>query len=339
MEFHARDGARSPAADDRLSTLRSHSSEDSDDSRPDKIEFVSNKRPEYFSTAIHEIGFIVTVVFSLMMSEYFTSGFNIILPHISSAIHIQSKDRTWPTAVTNLACGALLLPFSRLCDRFGSRMIFLTGHAWLCVWSVANGFSTNTIITIICRSMQGVGFAAFLPAGLALLGQVYRPGPRKNLVYCLYGAFACIGFYSGIFTAAISVEFLNWRWYFWIGAVIELLIAVVGYFAVPKDLNDSDSLVRMDWWGALTIAPGVALLIFAFTEGGHSDHGWRTPYICVCFVLGGLFLSAAVYTQGWISSQPLIPARIFKPTCMRRVLGVMLCCNGIWSIFLFYSSL
>lgn len=315
------------------------SSVDTESLKPKDSESESRRRPSEFPTLFNEIAFIFVIVLSLMMSEYFTSGFNIILPHISISLDIAPKDRTWPTAVPNLAAGALLLPFARLCDRYGSRMIFLGGHTWLLAWSIANGFSTGTVFTIACRAMQGIGFAAFLPSGLSLLGQIYRPGPRKNIVYCCYGAFACIGFYFGIFTAASSIQFLDWRWYFWVGAIIEAVIVIAGYTAIPSGLNDHNPLARMDWWGVVTIVPGVAFLVFAFAYGGHAPDGWKTPCILVAFVLCAVLLSAAVYIQGWVSSHPLVPPRIFKPKYMKRILGVTLCCNGIWSLFLFYSSL
>lgn len=339
MEPPYEQDAASINKEDALSITHSYRSDESADTTDAEIETKGKARPGAFRSLLGEIAFIFTIYLSLMMSEYFTSGFNIILPHLSTAIGIAPKDRTWPTTVPNLAAGALLLPFARVCDRFGSRVIFMGGHAWLGIWSMANSFSTGTVFTVICRAMQGIGFAAFLPAGVSLLGQVYTPGPRKNLVYCLYGAFACMGFYFGIFTASISVQFMNWQWYFRIGAMVEVLIVAGGFFTIPRHLDDANILARMDWWGTVTIVPGVGLLTFALGAGGHATDGWRTPHILVAFALSGLLLSAAVYTQGWVSTQPLVPPRTFRPLYMRRILGVMLCSNGIWSLFLFYSSL
>ena len=50
----------------------------------------------------------MSIVMSLMMSEYFTSGFNIILPTLTDAVHIPEAARTRPTAVPNLAAGVSL---------------------------------------------------------------------------------------------------------------------------------------------------------------------------------------------------------------------------------------
>ncbi|POR34314.1 Uncharacterized protein TPAR_05486, partial [Tolypocladium paradoxum] len=180
--------------------------------------------------------------------------------------------------------------------------------------------------------MQGVGAAAFLPAGLALLSRAYRPGPRKNFVFAVYGAFACIGFYFGIFVGAVSAEYLDWRWYFWIGAVLCLVVGVSGALTIPPRLGDVDPAARMDWWGAVTIVPGLVLVVFAFTDGGHAPDGWRTPYVCVTLALGVLFLAAAVYVQGWVSSRPLLPPELFRQRYMKRLVGALFCSYGVFGL-------
>lgn len=303
------------------------------------LEHLARQRPAVFRTTLFEASFVTAVVLSLMMSEYFTSGFNIILPSLAQSIDLPEDARTWPTAVPNLAAAALLLPFARLCNIIGARRVFILGHAWLLCWSVVSGFATNHIILIVCRAMQGVGFAAFLPAGMSLLGQVYRPGPRKNLIYSIYGAFACLGFYFGIVVAALTTEYISWKWYFWTGAIFEFATIVFGLLAIPRNLQDQQASARMDWLGLSTIVPCLALLIFAFTEGSQAPQGWATPYVLVTLILGIVFLAAAIYSQGWASSQPLVPNVIFRIRYMKRLLASMTCFFGVCALFLLYTSL
>ncbi|KAI0023967.1 major facilitator superfamily domain-containing protein [Xylariomycetidae sp. FL0641] len=307
---------------------------------PDKasIERLGRQRPAVFRTAIAEAVFVAAIVMSMSMSEYFISGFPIIQPTVAAALDIPAAARTWPAAVPNLTTAAFLLPFARLADMYGGRRLFAAGHAWTVVWSLAAGFSRGPAMLIVCRAAQGVGFSAFLPANLALLGAAYRPGPRKNLVYCLYGAFACIGFYFGIILGAVTGQLLSWHWYFWIGAVIALVIVVAGWLYVPRHVGDGDPDLRMDWWGLCTIVPGLVLVVFALTDGGNAPDGWDTPYIYVTFILGGLFLCAAVYVEGWVAAQPLLSPDLFKPKYMKRLLASVFCSFGVFGLFLFYAS-
>ncbi|KAM3470309.1 hypothetical protein MY5147_006491 [Beauveria neobassiana] len=303
-----------------------------------EIERLGRVRPACFGSWWSEIAFVVTVVSSMMMSEYWISGFNIILPPVSADLGMADSERTWPASAINLTTAALLLVFARLADMYGGRSVFLGGHAWMCVWCLVGGFSRNGIMLIVCRAMQGVGAAAFVPAGLALLGQTYRPGPRKNLVFAVWGALACVGFYVGILVGAVTAQFLSWRWFFWIGAIVVAGIVVAGFLSIPRDLHPLDPSVRMDWLGAATIVPGLTLVVFALTDGGQAPQGWRTPYIYVILVIGLLFLGAAVYVQGWVAAQPLLPPALFKPKYMKRLCAVLFFAYGTFGLFLFYVS-
>ena len=77
-----------------------------------------------------------------------------------------------------------------------------------------------------CRALQGLGPAAFLPSGVMLMGSLYRPGPRKNLVFSIYGTMAVIGFFVGIFASGIIGQYIYWGryrvssfWWFWFSLV------------------------------------------------------------------------------------------------------------------------
>ncbi|XXH01264.1 carbonyl reductase (NADPH-dependent) ari1 [Hypoxylon texense] len=304
-----------------------------------EIEKLGRQRPEVLAGWAAEAGFVFAVVASLCMSEYFISGFNIVLPAVARQLGIPESQRTWPAGVINLTTAALLLPFARLCALYGGRVVFLGGHVWLLIWSVVCGFSKSPVMLIASRAMQGIGASAFLPAGLALLGQTYRPGPRKNLVFSLYGAAACVGFYFGIIMGALTGQLADWTVYFWVGSALVFAVLVTGFFTIPRHLDHDGGDVRMDWWGLCTIVPGLLLVVYALTDGGNAPDGWRTPYIYVTFIVGGLLLCAAVYVEGWVSAQPLLSAELFRAKYMKRVSAYLFCGFGVFSIFLIENVL
>lgn len=129
--------------------------------------------------------------------------------------------------------GAFLLPFGRAADKYGGYIVFVSGLLWFFIWSLISGFSQNYMMLNFCRALQGLGPAAFLPSGVMLLGSIYRPGPRKNLVFSLYGACSPMGFFSGIFFAGLSGQYLPWSWYFWIGTILLAIVTLIAFFTVP----------------------------------------------------------------------------------------------------------
>lgn len=222
---------------------------------------------------------------------------------------------------------------------YGGYVVFVSGLAWFFIWSLVSGFSQNYIMLNFCRALQGLGPAAFLPSGIMLLGSIYRPGPRKNLVFSLYGAFSPIGFFSGIFFAGLSGQYLLWGWYFWIGAALLLLVTIIAFLTVPSDRSERRSYeVKMDWPGVFTIVPGLLLLVYAITDSSHAPMGWRTPYIYITLILGISFLVGAFFVEGWIAKNPLLPFDLFSVRYMKALTFSLFICYGVFGIWLLYAS-
>ena len=185
---------------------------------------------------------------------------------------------------------------------YGGYVVYVGGVIWLTVWSIIAGFSRNELMMDFCRALQGLGPAAYLPSGMMLLGTVYRPGPRKNLVFGIYGACAPLGFFVGIFFAGVAGQFLSWGAYFWIGAGLSFSTAVVAYFSIPSDYQERKNLrVKMDWLGTILISSGLILVVFAITDSAHAPRGWATPYIYTLLIIGVLLLCTAIYVEGWVA--------------------------------------
>ncbi|KAK0650303.1 Drug resistance protein [Lasiodiplodia hormozganensis] len=306
---------------------------------PVDVEKLGRQRPAVFKTNYAEYCFCFSLLASMFMAEYFISGFHIILPALTTSLDIPTAARSWPASVFSLVTGSFILPFGRLADIFGARMLFVCGLVWFAIWCLIAGFSQNYIMLIFCRAISGLGPAAFLPAGIMLLGTVYRPGPRKNLVFSLYGAFAPIGFFTGIFFGGISGQLLSWGWYFYFGTIFLAIVVVVSVFFVPDDRPDGRVTdISMDWWGFVTIVPGLLLVVFAITDSSHASHGWANPYIIVTFVVGVLCLIAAFYIEGWVAEQPLLPFDIFEPKSIKPLIIGLLFSYGVYGIYLFYAS-
>ncbi|KAJ4414992.1 hypothetical protein N0V85_002900 [Neurospora sp. IMI 360204] len=306
------------------------------------LDRLGRQRSAVFSSTLEEVMFCGSILISMLMSEYFVSGFNIILPGIAGALDIPKESQTWPSSVFSLVTGSFLLPFGRLADMYGAYFIFTGGLAWMCIWCLIGGFSQNYQMLIVTRALAGLGPAAFLPTGLMLLGTTYRPGPRKNLVFSLYSAFAPLGFFIGIILGGVTGEYLSWRWWFFIGTIILFVTGLMAYLTIPNDRHQAVAArggAKMDYLGLFTIVPAIILITFAITTGGSASSGWRTPYIPITFVIGMLFLGAAIYIEGWVAEQPLLPRDLFAAKYMKRFTLALFFAYGVFGIFLFYASL
>jgi hypothetical protein len=167
----------------------------------ERIERLGRERPPGIKSLWHEIGLVFSVAMSQFLTEFFVSGFVVILPTLIKELEIPRSSSVWPATAFSLVIASTLLTFGRLGDMWGAYPVFMIGMVWFVVWSVICGFSINPLMLDFCRALQGLGAAAFLPTGVQLLGPLYRPGPRKNLVFAIYGTSAIFGFFAGIFVA------------------------------------------------------------------------------------------------------------------------------------------
>jgi hypothetical protein len=116
-----------------------------------------------------------------------------ILPVIGRSFGLTDPgELSWLIAGYSLTVGTFILLSGRMGDLFGYKRMLLLGFAWFAVWSMIAGLAvySNHVLFVFARVFSGIGPAITLPNGLALLGATYKPGPRKDMVFALFGACA-----------------------------------------------------------------------------------------------------------------------------------------------------
>ena len=335
--------APNDATPDLISTIKTekdvYPEPKTEESMEARIDRLGRERPPHFATLWAELMFVFSIMMSQIMTEYFVSGFNVIIPTLIVDLDIPQAASVWPASAFSLVIASTLLVFGRLGDMYGGFVVFIAGLAWLTVWSAIAGFSKNPLMLDFCRALQGLGAAAYLPTGVMLLGRAYRPGPRKNLVFSLYGTCAVMGFFVGIFFAGLIGQFIHWGWYFWIGAVLTGVTTVTSFFALKNDTKETrKNGIKMDWVGSALIVSGLILFIFSITESSHAPNGWKTPYIPALLVLSIILLCTSVYVEGWRAEMPLLPSEVFVVNSMTPLLLSLLIGFGSLGIFLLYGT-
>ena len=272
--------------------------------------------------------------------EFYITGSNVITPTLVKELRIPVASTVWPATALSLVVTATLLVFGRLTDMYGGYIVYNAGAIWLTISSILAGVSQSWLMLIICRALQGLALAAFLPSGMMILGSTYRPGPRKNMVFSIYGACAALGFFAGFFFSGLCSEFTTWRWYFFVGAILSDITAISSILSIPRDYTEKkESRPKMDWAGCCLSIPGVTLFVFAIAESSYAPQGWRTPYIPLFLALGVILLAVMAYVEGWVVQNPLLPGDIFGVKYMTPLVIALLLLYGSLGVFLLYGVL
>jgi len=295
---------------------------------------------------LKEIAFISIICMAQLMTQA-SLGQAIAPLHIIGASFGTSNpgQLSWFPAAYSLTVGTFILVAGRLGDLFGHKLFFVVGFLWYALWTALAGFSVysrgSPIFFDICRAFQGIGPAFLLPNSLAILGRAYPNGRRKEMVFSIFGATAPGGFVLGAVFSSLFAELVWWPWTCWVGGIVGLLCAILGYFLIPRTprskinvIGGTSLFALIDVLGASTGIVGLVLVNFAWNQA--PIVGWGTPYIYILLIIGVLFLCAFGYVESAVSKYPLIPME-----AMTKDTGFILGCIaagwatfGIWVYYL-----
>ncbi|KAJ6014453.1 Major facilitator superfamily domain general substrate transporter [Penicillium herquei] len=246
---------------------------------------------------------------------------------------------SWYAAAYSLTVGTFILIAGRLGDLYGHRLMFIGGFAWFGLWSLLGGFSvwSNQVFFDICRAFQGIGPAFLLPNALAILGRTYPPGPRKDMVFSIFGATAPGGFAIGGAFSALLSQRVWWPWAYWIMGIVCIAFAILGLFAIPnspspKPSDDTPWWVKWDLAGGILGIAALILINFAWNQG--PSVGWSTVYVYVLLILGFLCLALFLWIEQHVEC-PLLPRGIFSEE-VAWVLGSMAAGWSSFGIVVYY---
>ena len=293
----------------------------------------------------HEILFVGTIC----SAQFMTQGG---LGQCLSILHVIGDDfglanpgeLSWLIAAYSLTVGTFILLAGRFGDVYGYKKMLTIGFLWFSLWSMIAGLAvySNHVLFNFARAFQGMGPAICLPNALAILGSVYAPGPRKAMVFSLFGATAPGGAVIGSLFAGLFSELAWWPWTFWSFSIALAGIAALGSIVIPnpprKILKPKwslrEHLTELDLLGGLCGVTALVLINFAWNQAGVV--GWSKAYVYVCLILGFLFIPVFFFIEVRVSSSPLIPFKALTSD-VAFVLGCVACgwsCFGIWVFYL-----
>ncbi|MFF2503302.1 MFS transporter [Streptomyces sp. NPDC058067] len=257
---------------------------------------------------------------------------NIALPHIQTALGFSTENLSWVINAYTLTFGGLLLLGGRLGDILGRRRVFMSGVLLFVLASLLGGLAQESWQLLAARSLQGVGGAIASPTALALITTTFREGPERNRAFGVFSAVSAGGGAIGLITGGVLVEWLDWRWVFFVNVPIGILIAL----ATPRYIRESERHPgHFDIAGALTATAGMVLLVYGFIRA--SKDGWSDSLTLGAFGAAIVLLTLFLATESR-SRQPITPLWMFRDRNRAGVYGMMLCLAGaIFGMFFFLT--
>ncbi|WP_369201833.1 MFS transporter [Streptomyces sp. PU-14G] len=251
--------------------------------------------------------FLVALDFSVL---------NVALPVLGPDLGLGEAGLQWAVTAFALPTGSFLLLFGRLGDQLGRRRTFLAGLALFTAASVLAALAPDAGLFLAARALQGVGAAALVPTGMALITTSFAEGPKRTKALSINGSLMALGFTVGMVVGGILTDTLGWRSTMGLlgaGGVLVLVLA-------PRLLSESrGERARLDVPGALTVTAGLFALVYGLSTA--AEEGFARTDVRVALVAGIVLLGVFVRVEAR-SAEPLLPLWMLRrPTVAFGNLG------------------
>lgn len=214
---------------------------------------------------------------------------------------------SWVFSIYLLAQTVTIPIYGKLADMKGRKPILLLGIGLFLVGSAASGLAWNMLALIVFRGLQGLGAGSIMATVNTLAADLYEIRERARIQGWLSSVWG-IAAITGPAIGGALVEYVSWRWIFFINLPIGLL--AFWLFIVFLHEQTKSSAQQIDVWGAMLIFCSAALWIVALLESGQAWPWVSVPGIGLPVL--ALVLMILIY---WIEqrvAEPMMPVWVWR---------------------------
>ncbi|WP_286252840.1 DHA2 family efflux MFS transporter permease subunit [Streptomyces graminofaciens] len=232
-----------------------------------------------------------------LVASMLTLGFdmtilNVALPTMAADLGATTGQQQWMADAYVVVFAALMLPAGLLGDRFGRRLMLITGLGIFLAGSLVGALAGDVSAVIAARAVMGVGAALVTPLALSVLPSLFGADERAKAVGIVSAASA-LGLPLG---PIIGGWLLN---HFWWGSVflVNVPMAAVGIaacvFLLPETRDPASP--KVDTVATALTATGLGTLVYGIIEA--PVRGWADPLVLAALAAAVVLITALVLRE------------------------------------------
>ena len=246
----------------------------------------------------------------------------IAMPAIFRGIHLNplapsnSFYLLWMILGFLVVTSVLVVSLGRLGDMFGRVRMYNAGFVIYTIASLVLAVDwlsgrEGAAYLIIFRVVQGVG-AAFLLANAAAIITDAFPENQRGMALGINNIVGVSGVFIGLVLGGVLAP-IDWRLVFLISVPVGLLGTVWAYLKLEERSQPRHASV--DWWGNITFAAGLILIMVSVTFGirpyGSQPTGWSSPRVLLLLAGGAACLAAFAWIEQHVA-EPMFRLPLFR---------------------------
>lgn len=258
---------------------------------------------------------IASVLAALVLVVLDAAIANMALPTLSRALHVTAASSVLVVTAYQTALVMALLPCAALGESLGYRRVFVAGVALFTVASALCAAAPSLPWLVAARFVQGLGAAAVMALGVALLRTVV-PAHKLGVAIGWNALVVALTSAAGPTVGALILSLASWPLLFAVNVPVGLLVlAAAG--ALPRVPG---SARRLD-----PRSVALNLIAFALLVVGAETLPSR-PVLAGALLVAGALSLAALIRREKPKSAPLIPLDLLRVRAFRLSAIASVCC-------------
>src|SRR4051794_2453388 len=236
--------------------------------------------------------------------------------HLDPLVPANSFYLLWMILGYLVVTSVLIVSLGRLGDMVGRVKIYNLGFVIYTVASLLLAIDwmqgrAGATFLVVFRVVQGIGGACLLANAAAIITDAF-PARQRGMALGINNIVGVSGMFIGLVLGGILAP-IDWRLVFLISVPVGLFGTVWAYLRLRE--ISTPRRAPVDWWGNLTFAVGLILVMVAVTygirpSGGHA-FGWGSPTVIALLVGSAVCLVGFIYAERHVAS-PMFELPLFR---------------------------
>ena len=214
---------------------------------------------------------------------------------------------SWVFSSYLLMNAATVLIYGKLSDIFGRKPVLIIGILIFLIGSFLCGLANSMAQLIFFRLVQGLGAGAVMPTVTTIVGDIYTTEERAKVQGYLSSVWG-ISAVTGPALGGLLVEFVSWRFVFWINLPLGVF-AIVGLLLFLHE-NIEKKKPEIDYAGTFVFLISISCLMFLLVEGG-VNFPWLSGKSALLFAVSAAAFAAFIWIERRASS-PMMPFDLWQ---------------------------
>jgi MFS family permease len=232
------------------------------------------------------------------------------------------SDLSWVFSAYLIAQAVSMPLFGSASDRIGRKRCYVFAAALFFLGTLACGLARDMLSLTVFRVLQGIGAGGLITVGTAALNDII-PQASRGKYQAMGSAVWGIAAISGPVVGSVIMQFLDWRYIFW----INLPIVVVSAALLSVFYRERGSVESA---GKFAVMPSLYMCVSLLALMAALVHGQTMSSLqwAICVTTGGLAaaLLVAVQRRG---ADPLVPMDLLRMKIVLLAAASAFLCGAI----------